>query len=149
MKSQIRYFALSLLAFSGGVLSAELSNRIPLWNQVDSLVCAGKKMVDCTELSDCENRGSSAIWNIDFSDMEIEFLTIDYNLQIRDTYFSFYEPNNNSVHTIFTGDGRNIRFDLDSSSEFNLGKIQSVMSYAYWDKGVLHSSNMTMECYVQ
>jgi len=150
MKIQIRYFALSLLAFSGGVLGAELSNRIPLWDQVDSLVCAGKKMFACTELIGCKDYESSAIWNIDFSDMEIEFLTMDYDLQIRDTHFTFYEPSNGSVHTIFLGDGRIMNFDLDTPMENKLGDIQAVTSSVTWDSnGVLTSSNTEYECYVQ
>jgi hypothetical protein len=110
MKKTLKFLSLSLLVFCGSASAASISQSIALWEQVDRLLCVGRSGFDCSG-SGCYDRGSSAVWNVDFSNNVIKIAGSDYEIKILYKLFSEYSLTNNSLTTLFMNDSRTMKFN--------------------------------------
>lgn len=140
-------FSVIFLVLSKEALSEELRRDVPLWNQVDKLICVGQARLECTE-EVCEKGESSAVWEVDFSKRKIQFLTSTKSRYfITDVFFKYYSTIDASKHTIFFK-GRLMDFNLDVSSLWSEIDAQVVDSYRVNDE-IPQIQRMTYKCHVQ
>lgn len=152
MKKSMKFLLLSLLVSSGSLSAANLSKSIALWEQVDQLICVGQTMNTCSG-SSCTNNSSNAVWNVDFTDMLIDFVVGDFEIELVETHFKNFPTIDTSRHVVFLGDGRHMRFNLDNLDDRDrlLTKgIQAAVTDLYWNENnILETSTMAFECYQQ
>jgi len=157
MKKTLNFLSLSLLIFCGSASAANLSKNIALWEQVNRLSCLGQTISRCTESGCSNNTAGITVWNVDFTDMLIEFYNVNTKVELVGTSFENYPTRDTSKHVVFLGDGRFMRFNLDNLDEFNRSVtkgIQAAVSSIYWTENeyknnILVSSTTSFECYEQ
>jgi hypothetical protein len=94
---------------------SKLRNDIPIWSQVNKLICLGQYRLQCSNTI-CSKKDLTAKWKVDFINEKINILTIDYNYDFQGKYFKFYGKNIGSVNSILLH-GRLMEFDLDDMNE--------------------------------
>jgi hypothetical protein len=150
MKKSKRCLVLGLIFSCGSVSAANLSKSIALWEQVDQLICVGQTMNTCSG-SSCTNSSSGSVWSVDFTDMLIDFLVGDFEIELVGTHFKNFPTIDTSRHVVFLGDGRQMRFNLDNldDSDRLLTKgIQAAVTNLYWDENnIIGSTTVAFECY--
>jgi hypothetical protein len=146
MKKSVRLLTLSLLVYCSNSFGADISNHIPLWEQLDLLLCVGKTRMECKETG-CEKFDSSAVWNVNFAEMQVSFLTIDFELKLLEKNFKYYSSTN-SDHTVFLDDSRSMRFIPDASNSI-LGQIKAITTSSRLEGDTLQVSATMFDCYPQ
>jgi hypothetical protein len=123
---------LSLVIFSNGAY-AKYRHDIPIWKQVEKLICMGEYWLTCNKNKCIENK-STARWLVDFIEEKVTILPategilstlkgslkkklnseLTYNFHGK--YFEFYTYNKSGMSSILLH-GNVIRFGLDKSTD--------------------------------
>jgi hypothetical protein len=146
-KIKVSVFAMTLCLLISSPQANKLDGSKPLWDQVDALMCAGKVMSLCNWDFECSKDSSGALWEIDFSNRKIKYLTADKSqYSIEDFYFKDFSPLKMSKHAIFTH-GRLMEFDVDHQSDF--GVIRAQVINGYFLSGGSNLQRTVFDCHVQ
>lgn len=146
---------LYLVIFSSGAY-AKYRNDIPIWEQVEKLICVGEYWLTCNKNKCIENK-STARWLVDFIEEKVTILPATegilstlkgslkkklnsgFTYNFHGKYFEFYTHNKSGVHSILLH-GRVINFGLDKSTD----NIKAVMPNGMF-KGVKRHPNPVVQ----
>lgn len=146
MNKSVRLLILSLLVSCSNSFGADISHRIPLWEQVDLLLCVGKSLMECNETG-CEKSDSSAVWNVNFAEMQVSFINVDYEIKLLEKNFRIFSSTI-SDHTVFLDDNRPMRFIPDASNSI-LGQIKAITTSSRLEGDTLKFDALMFDCYPQ
>ena len=147
MRKTLKFLSLSLLVFCGNAAAASISQSIALWEQVDRLLCVGRSGFECTG-TDCYDKGTSAVWNVDFSNMVIKIAGLDYEIKLLEKLFLDYSATTGSHSTLFMDDSRTMKFNHKSNNQL-ADVIEATTTSTHYLFDDVSVSATRWECYQQ
>lgn len=90
--------------------------RLPVWEQIDKLVCEGIVNYSCDMKAKCGKLDSTARWEVNFKNSEVNYLASTQKEKINGRHFKYYEDLSVANNVIFI-DGRLMSFIGDSKGE--------------------------------
>jgi hypothetical protein len=90
--------------------------RLPVWEQLDKLVCEGVVNYSCDMKAKCGKINSTALWEVDFKNAEVVYLNSTSREKIIGRYFKYYEELSTANNVIFI-QGRLMSFIGESNKD--------------------------------
>jgi hypothetical protein len=90
--------------------------RLPIWEQMDYLVCEGIVNYSCDMKANCGKLNSTARWEVNFKNAEIVYIGASDKEKINGRYFKYNDQLNKGKNVILI-DGRLMSFVGDSKGE--------------------------------
>lgn len=83
--------------------------RLPIWQQVDKLICEGMFSYNCDITAKCGKIDSKARWEVNFKNSQINYLNSTEKEKIIERYYKYYDGLNVSKNSILI-EGRLMNF---------------------------------------